>query len=451
MAPSAGADPANAVAKPAGTRLNTVWFLWASLALLLVFVLYNAGWEQVLSYLLLGLPQGCIIAMIALGYSMVYGIIQLINFAHGEIFMLSAYLTLALVVPADWANERWVLGIAAFAALLAFTVGTTVFTVAEEAIRSGWHRLALAVAAGAAAGLGLHQLFRLEVPYFLAVAISAVVAPSLGIAMDRIAYRPLRSAPRLIPLITAIGVSIFLVNFSQLMFSATDFRIPDDSLPPILQPYFPSWDDPEPQGLWETITVTKSIPVTETVSIQFVDVIILGLTLVMLGGVNFFVQKTKAGAAMRACALDQNMARLVGIDVNRTVAMTFALGSALAAVASPFYVVKYASISPTMGYIVGILAFSSAVLGGIGSIKGAMLGGFLLGIIYNLVPLFEVTADWPFFEWLATLPAFAGVENWNLLAGISEWRLGLAYIFMMVVLVVRPSGLFGQSAAARRA
>jgi branched-chain amino acid transport system permease protein len=424
----------------------------AALLAFALFILLNAGWEDFLNYLFLGLPQGGIIAMIAMGYSMVYGIILLINFAHGEVFMLSAFLALALIVPFDWLGEgsKWMmLSLPAFAAFWGLCSGVTANVLLEGRVRSAPARYGMAAATALLAGGVLFTLFRMAVPFVPALLVAAIVAPTLGITLDRLAYRPLRRAPRLIPLITAIGVSIFLLNFAQVVFGTADFRIPDERLPQVLQPYFPAWDEPQPEGFWENVKVARTLVFTETLRVPLVDVLILVLAVVMMLGVNGFVQHTKTGAAMRACALDQNMARLVGIDVDRTVALTFAMGSMLAAVAAPFYVVKYVPISAPMGLMVGILAFSSAVLGGIGNIKGAMLGGFLIGVVFNMVPILEVTSHWPFFRFLARL--FPALEGKNLLAGISEWRVGVAYLFMIMVILFKPQGLLGQAAAARRA
>ncbi len=444
---------------PMGQRLRAL-APWGLLIFAVAFLVYNAGLANFLTYFLLGIPQGGIIAMIAMGYSMVYGIILLINFAHGEVFMFSAFLTLALVVPIDFGGGAWERSILLLTGIMAFCMTVALWVATENAVHSRGARVAIAGAGGAVGAIALNMLFRAPVPFWAAVVISALVTPAIGVTIDRVAYRPLRGAPRLIPLITAIGVSLFLMNLAQMIFGTSDFRIPDERLPEILQPYYPDWDAPEPVGVWNTLVETRAlvIPVgrdssgdPETVSMQVVDLIILALSVVMMTAITAFIHRTKTGTAMRACALDQRMARLVGIDVNRTVAITFALGSMLAAIATPFYVIKYAPINPTMGYIVGILAFSSAVLGGIGNIRGAMLGGMLIGVIYNFVPLFESTATWPFVKWLATLPVFSGVKDWNLLAGISEWRLGIAYVFMILVLVFRPQGLLGQAAAARRA
>lgn len=435
------------------------WLVWLTPLAFLLFIALNAGWEDFISYLMLGLPQGGIIAMIAMGYSMVYGIILLINFAHGEVFMFSAYLALALIVPLGWQGETsaWIGSMVWFAAFLGMTVGITTDTLLENKVPGRWPRLALGVLGGIVGGLAVHQLFRVSVPFVLALVLSALFCATIGISMDRLAYRPLRRAPRLIPLITAIGVSILLMNMAQAIFRTTDYRIPDESLPKILQPYYEPFTlgeeataKPEPT-FWSQIRDERTLHFTDNIRIPLTDVIIVVLALGMMLGVNAFVQKTKTGTAMRACSMDQTMARLVGIDVNRTVAITFAIGCMLAAVASPFYVIKYVPIQPQMGMLVGILAFSSAVLGGIGNIKGAMLGGFLIGVTYNMVPLLEYTAEWPFFKWLAGMAMFSSVENWNVFQGISEWRLGIAYLLMIFVIIFRPSGLLGRGSAAARA
>jgi len=458
---AAPGETSSAAAKPSPAR----WSLkalsgWGLVVFFFAFVAFNAGLQQFLTFLFLGLPQGGIIAMMAMGYSMVYGIILLINFAHGEVFMFSAFLTLALIVPIDWTGPSWPKSMAIFISVIAFCVAVALWAATQNVIRSKPARVA--VSAGATAAICALLWWMIQRPVHLVIALltSAAITPAFGVTLDRIAYRPLRNAPRLIPLITAIGVSLFLMNFAQFIFGTRDYRIPDERVPTILAPYYPSWDEPEPVGMWNKLVETRTleIPIGKTpygdpnfLSIPLTDLIIIALCIIMMLCTTAFIQGTKTGTAMRACALDQRMARLVGIDVDRTVAITFAVGSMLAAIATPFYVIKYSPINPTMGYIVGILAFSSAVLGGIGNIRGAMAGGMLIGVIYNFVPLFETTADWPFFKWLATLSMFEGRTDWNIFAGIGEWRLGIAYIFMILVLIFKPQGLLGKAAAARRA
>ncbi|MEQ8818796.1 MAG: branched-chain amino acid ABC transporter permease [Sumerlaeia bacterium] len=450
----APADPA----APQPVRPRPLWLRWlgdwwalVALALFCLFLILNVGFEKFLEYLLLGLPQGGIIALIAIGYSMVYGIIQLINFAHGEIFMFTAYMMLLFLLPlggGDAAFASLQTPSVVFAVLLAGCAAVSVWTLVSDRLRALPLRAAVSVAAGVAAGFLFILCFRMAIPFWIALALVTAFSPVLGITMDTLAYKPLRHSPRLVPLITAIGMSFMLQNLAQLIFSAQTREIGPTMIPGWLRAQAP----PETTVSWWTaLTDYGRVQLFGDLTVPLINVVIVGLAVVMMIGVDTFVRRSKTGRAMRACALDQTTAKLVGINVNFTVAMTFAVGSALAAIAAPFFVIKYSSIEPTMGYIVGVLAFASAVLGGIGNIRGAMLGGFAIGIIYNFVPLFERLDNWAMIEWLASLPAFADVENWNKLQGITQWRLGVAYLFMILVIIFKPTGLLGQAAASQRA
>lgn len=252
---------------------------------------------NIIEQLINGLRIGSIYALIALGYSMVYGIAKMINFAHGDIIMVGAYALYVFVVP-------------------------------------------------------------LKVPVVAAVIFTIGLCAVIGIIIERIAYKPLRKAPPLAVLITAIGVSFFLQNASLLIFGANPIKF-------------------------------KSIINVETmkignVAIAGITVVTLLVTIVTMLLLTVFINKTKAGSAMRAVSEDKGAAQLMGINVNRTISMTFAIGSALAAVAGILYLSQYQSLKPTMGALPGIKAFVAAVLGGIGSVPGAMLGGILLGIIESI-------------------------------------------------------------------
>lgn len=247
-----------------------------------------------------GLQVGSIYALVALGYTMVYGIVMLINFAHGEIIMVGAYVAL-MSVP---------------------------------------------------------MLSSLGLPEWLCIIISVIVCSVLGVIIERIAYKPLRNSPRLSILITAIGVSLLLQNVFMLIFTATPRPFSSVfNLPPIKFADF---------------------------HISFVTISTIIITIVLMVVVQLFVSKTKMGKAMRAVSEDAGAAQLVGININTTISITFAIGSGLAAVASVMYSSAYPQINPYMGSMLGLKAFIAAVLGGIGVIPGAILGGFAMGIIESL-------------------------------------------------------------------
>ena len=244
-----------------------------------------------------GLRTGSIYALIAIGYTMVYGIAKMINFAHGDIIMVGAY-------------------------ALYFSISV----------------------------LGL--------PVPVALVITVIVCAVLGVVIEKVAYKPLRSAPPLAVLITAIGMSFFLQSASLLIFGSTP--IPFQSVIP---------------------NVNISVGPVVISSITVVTLIVTAIAMILL---TLFVNKTKMGSAMRAVSEDKGAAELMGINVNSTISLTFAIGSALAAVAGVLYICQYQSMKPTLGALPGIKAFVAAVLGGIGSIPGAMLGGILLGLIESV-------------------------------------------------------------------
>lgn len=253
-----------------------------------------------LMQLINGLQVGSIYALVALGYTMVYGIVKLINFAHGEIIMVGAYVAL-ISVP---------------------------------------------------------MLSSLGLPVWLCIVISVVVCSLLGVIIERIAYKPLRSSPKLSILITAIGVSLLLQNIFMLIFTATPRPFSSVfNLPPIKFNEF---------------------------NISFVTIATIVITIVLMIIVQLFINKTKMGKAMRAVSEDAGAAQLVGINLNTTVSITFAIGSALAAVASVMYASAYPQINPYMGSMLGLKAFIAAVFGGIGVIPGAILGGVAMGVIESL-------------------------------------------------------------------
>src|SRR6478609_5142304 len=255
-----------------------------------------------------GITLGSIYGLIAIGYTMVFGILGMVNFAHGDVFMVSAFI-----------------------ALIAFLILTT------------W------------IGTGLIALTLLIV-LIVAMAMTSLV----NWAIERVAYRPLRGSFRLAPLISAIGMSIFLSNFVQV---AQGPRV--KSIPP----------------LFNDVIVLMSSPDGYEVSLSYKQIMVWVVTAALLAAFWFVVTKTALGRAQRACEQDQKMASLLGIDVDRTVSITFVIGAALAAVAGTMYVIYYGVISFADGFTPGVKAFTAAVLGGIGSLPGAVVGGLLIGLI----------------------------------------------------------------------
>ena len=284
---------------------------------------------KLIQTLLSGLSLGSIYALIALGYTMVYGIAKMLNFAHGDIIMVGAY-----------------------------AVITSVLT--------------------------------LNLPPAVAILVSILVCVVLGVTIEFLAYRPLRQAPPLSVLITAIGVSYLLQNLALLIFGSEQKATP---------------------------TIFK-LPTIELggVYIDGITLITLVVTAIIMICLTLFIGKTRMGKAMRAVSEDKGAAELMGISVNRTITITFAIGSALAAVAALFYGMSYIYIRPTTGSMPGIKAFTAAVFGGIGSIPGAMLGGILMGIIEQLSKTY-----------ISTL-----------------WSDAIVFGVLVLVLVVKPTGLLGK-------
>ena len=292
-----------------------------------------------------GLTLGAIYALIALGYTMIYGVIQLINFAHGEVFMVGAYAALTLILvsaslPLLGAAPWWVM-------LVVCSLG--------------------------------------------AMAICAL----LGLVIERVAYRPLRQAPRLNALITAIGLSFFLQNALMLLYGATDLQFPN--LIPLVR--------------WEFGGVTITL-------MQVVVWVACGLLMI---GLQILVMSTKLGMAMRATAQDLKACALLGIPVGRIIAMTFLIGSMFAAMGGVLFGLNYGTINFHDGYLVGLKAFTAAVLGGIGNIPGAMLGGIVLGLLEGLA---------------------AGYLS-------AQWKNVFAFLILVVLLLFKPTGLLGERVADR--
>ncbi len=284
---------------------------------------------KLIQTLISGLSLGSIYALIALGYTMVYGIAKMLNFAHGDIIMVGAYAVITTVLTANF-------------------------------------------------------------PPLVGILVSILVCVVLGVTIEFLAYRPLRQAPPLSVLITAIGVSYFLQNLALLIFGSEQKAFP---------------------------TIIK-LPTIEAggVYIDGITLITLVVTAVIMVGLTLFINKTRMGKAMRAVSEDKGAAELMGISVNHTITITFAIGSALAAVAALFYGMSYIYIRPTTGSMPGIKAFTAAVFGGIGSIPGAMLGGILMGVIEQLSKTY-----------ISTL-----------------WSDAIVFGVLVLVLVVKPTGLLGK-------
>ena len=288
---------------------------------------------MLLQQLINGIALGAVYALIALGYTMVYGIIQLINFAHGEVFMAGAFIGL-LAVTAFKLNLFW------------------------------------------------------------ALVLAMIISMLLGVFIERVAYRPLRNASRLSALISAIGVSLFLSTLALLLFGANAKGFPDQVFS-VSQIHLPFGD------------------------VSDLQLLIITIAAILMVSLEFIVKKTTIGKAMRAVSEDYQTAALMGINVNQVVAFTFAIGSALAAAGGVLVGVLFNAVSFNMGLMAGLKAFAAAVLGGIGSIPGAMIGGIVLGIA-------EV----------------AGVA-----AGFSSYRDAIAFGILVLVLLLRPTGLLGERVA----
>jgi branched-chain amino acid transport system permease protein len=307
--------------------------------------------ETFVQQILNGLVLGSMYALIALGYTMVYGVLNLINFAHGDVLMIGAMVGLSILKGLD----------AAFPGM------------------SGWLQLAIAI-------LG-----------------AMPVAMLVNVLIERIAYRRLRNAPRLAPLITAIGVSILLQTFAMMIWGRSPL--------------------PFPQLLSSDPLFVAGAVISQT------QVLLLVLAAVAMMGLVYLVEKTKMGRAMRAVAENPRVAGLMGVDANRVVVTTFAIGAALAAVAGVMWGANYASIQFAMGTVPGMKAFSAAVLGGIGNIYGAMIGGIVLGIIESLGA------------------GYIGDLTGGFLG--SHYQDIFAFVVLILVLTVRPSGIMGERVADR--
>lgn len=329
-----------------------------------------------LQQLINGLTLGSVYAMVALGYTMVYGIIQLINFAHGEVVMIGAMV--------------------AYSVIVALVGGNT-----------GLPPLAIVLAGLLAA-----------IPVCMAV----------GYTLERVAYRPLRRAPRLAPLITAIGLSIILQHLALIVWSRNPLPYPQ------IVATVPYHITSSPNGA----TITN------------VQIAIIGGSFALMGLLLLLVYRTRLGIAMRATAQNQEVAGLMGIDINRVISLTFVIGAALGAVAGVMVGSYYGIAHYQMGFILGLKAFSAAVLGGIGNLAGAMLGGLLLGIIEALGAGYvgDLTNLCNLASWSDAL-AKRCAEDSNLTLFGSNYQDVFAFIVLIAVLVFRPSGLLGERVSDR--
>lgn len=283
-----------------------------------------------LQQLVNGLILGSVYALLALGYTMVYGIIKLINFAHGDLYMMGAF-------------------------------------------------------------IGYYLINAFKMNFFVALILTMALTALLGVVIEFLAYRPLRNSTRIAALITAIGVS-FLLEYGMVYFVGANTRA-------------------FPQAL-ETVRYHLG-PVTVT----NVQLTILAVSIVLMLGLNFIVKQTKMGKAMRAVSVDSDAAQLMGINVNRTISFTFALGSALAGAAGCLIGLYYNAIDPLMGMTPGIKAFVAAVLGGIGIIPGAAIGGFVIGLL----------------------------ETFSVSIGLSSFKDAIVYAILIIILLVRPAGILGKN------
>ncbi|MGH7764960.1 MAG: branched-chain amino acid ABC transporter permease [Candidatus Dormibacteraceae bacterium] len=330
------------LASPGNSTLNIIGLAVIAVAIVAsIQRIYQAGPTYFFQTLGFGLAQGAIFALVALGYTMVYGIIELINFAHGDVFTLGAFFSLSMM---------------------------PVFGLVEGKI------------SGAAVILPLIGLF----------VVTMLFCAVINIIIERVAYRPLRHAPRLAPLITAIGMSAFLEGIMFIWRGPFNLHYPD---------FLPEYQ----------------IPLGGDVTISAKAVFVIVIAVVLMVALTLFVGRSKMGRAMRATAQDRDAAQLMGIDINRTISATFFIGAALAGAGGIIYGLYYNSVFAFDGFQYGLIAFTAAVFGGIGNIPGAALGGFMIGVIAALSDGYFTVA----------------------------WTRPLIFGILIFVLVFRPTGLLG--------
>ncbi|OOE10011.1 branched-chain amino acid ABC transporter permease [Fictibacillus arsenicus] len=308
-----------------------------------------------------GLALGAIYAVIALGYTMVYGILELINFAHGEIFMTGAFIGVAMLILMT--GMGWLAAMPAILALI------------------------------------------------LVLVVTSILTGFMGVGIERMAYRPLRNSPKLITLISAIGVSFLLQDLVRFI---TEYKRGNYILTG------PSMFNEQFAIKFSSISSSFSDAFFKTSTL-----ILIISVVIMMVGLDFFVNKTKWGMAMRAVAQDRETASLMSINVNKVISLTFFIGSALGGATGVLFAVQYGTIDPYIGFILGLKAFTAAVLGGIGNIRGAMAGGIMLGL----------------------LEMFAAANLQLLTGGIlgAEYKDVFAFAILIIVLIFKPEGLFGKA------
>jgi len=310
-----------------------------------------------------GLTLGAVYAVIALGYTMVYGILELINFAHGEIFMTGAFIGTAVL-----------LGLTSF----------------------GWISVIPAI-----------------ISLIFVLLLTSILTGFIGMGIERVAYRPLRNAPKLIALITAIGISFLLQDIVRF----------------ITELYKGNYIISTPSLFNNQIHLKVSSILSQFQNVSFKSsfLVVLIVAFIMMIALDFFVNRTKWGMAMRAVAQDRETAALMSINVNKVISVTFFIGSALGGATGVLFAIQYGTIDPYIGFILGIKAFTAAVLGGIGNIRGAMAGGMILGLV----------------------EMFAAANLSGLTGGIfgAEYKDVFAFIILIVVLIFKPEGLFGKAIA----
>ncbi len=342
-------------------------FLWAFRVVVILVVVVGsvltlasstytfADWAQLVGR---GLTVGSIYAMIALGYTMVYGILRMINFAHGEIFMGGAFAGYFVAVAMVQIG------------LLSDNVATSMLAI------------------------------------LIMILVAMLVSVLIATGVERVAYRPLRNAPTLVPLISAIGASWFLQYTARGFFGSGLYAYPDVAF----------LDQPAP------------IPL---LNLRWVDVLVIVASLCMMGALYLFVMRSRAGTAIRAVSEDKGTAALMGIDANRAIVLTFVIGAAMAGAAGVLYGLSFKQVFFAMGVVIGIKAFTAAVLGGIGNVPGALLGGLFLGLIEAVGPTLFLTGF--------GVPAVTQLQD------------VVAFTMLVLVLVFRPSGILGERITRARA
>ena len=362
-----------------------------------------------LQQLINGITTGTLFALIAIGYTMVYGIIELINFAHGDLFMLGSFLALTVVSAMGLATATTPpgFGILVLISVPFFILGysfpprplqTRVGN--RQWLAGGITGLVCAVAFTSILALGIRLLkaptqgepgtFHMVLSVLFTFLVCMTFCGAMNFAQDRIIYRPLRNAPKLTPLVSAIGVSFVFMGLGQIWKGVADINFPD-------------------------VIPNKNLLGGEGLRFTAKDLLVIFVTVPLMAALTFFVRFTKLGKAMRATAQNPTAARLMGIDVDRVIGATFAIGGLLAGAASVIYGLTINTVSFQMGYQNGLYAFTAAVLGGIGNLPGAMLGGVVIGLVRSLGS------------------QYVG----------EQWTSALVFAILIVLLVFRPQGLLG--------